>query len=661
MRISPSCAVWTASALGWVSLSECAYKAPTSGVIVAPFVCRVTLQAMDYDISNIFASSKTGDEPPSYFMTCNLVDNDGSVGDHLYTLNGLSDHLANYHERIRGNEPLFVSISEATTTSTSIQVDDLNAVQVVESPLNYTHVGVNSVGNKTALVVRVSVGDSMPNQTVDELYEYIFSSGLSLSNQMNACSFGALSIRPTEYGVMDIQLASEFYLQDSLSVLNEATVQVLSRVQEKVASIEDLADFLVFVLPPGANRAWKSWATFKGKMLVFNDAWGSKISALSHAVGHSFGLDHANKDGIECADSTGYMGLSLNRINFPARCFNAYNMWLLGWVRGRSLDVDPSSPGLYKVISIADYANAAPGDEFVVLRIGNLFMLYNGAKGFNANTGEHQNKLVLVNAYQWETNLLGGLDLNQPFFRQQINDTSSLVVQICSEHSGNDTSAAAFVVSVGYDLSLCYNDTGKGSPQLSNSPSPSPQMLQTLAPSIMYAATSLPSPYFDKPSSSPFWNVSIDKGPVDGDASSTQSSAQPAHASKQVWIATAVLAFMLLILVLFLGVQLIRGKALARYRKIGSLLSIDGSSRKYDCAESSFTSASTRVFSNVSLERSFRTAKQRRPPESVQFSNEEMTSTTLPVRYGDPCDEPPLKRVRRDWFLEEGLWGASEI
>jgi hypothetical protein len=199
-----------------------------------------------------------------------------------------------------------------------------------------------------------------------------------------------------------------------------------------------------------------------------------------HEIGHNLGLFHANENGSEYSDVTGVMGSAPDVTAYPQRCFNAQNFWHLGWYEDRSIEVDPETPTLLKIAAFVDYNKTIP-NEYVGVRVRDLYIQYNRATGFNIDTGEKQNMLTVVREESRGTDLIVSLDRRTSISRIPLDD-GLLVIEVCNIASGTSNAPDSMLVSIGFGASLCppeANDCpGFGvfncAPQFFQPPTPSP-------------------------------------------------------------------------------------------------------------------------------------------------------------------------------------------
>ena len=108
-------------------------------------------------------------------------------------------------------------------------------------------------------------------------------------------------------------------------------------------------------------------------------------------LGHNLNLGHASQAGDEYGDETGQMGGGVG----PARCYNGYNMQVLGWFPGQTKVITTLNPGAIERNSLKSLADVGTGG-FVNIKIGPLYLIYNRAKGLNAGTREFQDQILEI-------------------------------------------------------------------------------------------------------------------------------------------------------------------------------------------------------------------------------------------------------------------------
>ena len=174
---------------------------------------------------------------------------------------------------------------------------------------------------------------------------------------------------------------------------------------------------------------------------------------------HNFNLLHSHEGG-EYLDYTGYMGGAVigyhDQIGFPAMCYNAPNLWQLGWYSDRTVAVNLFRPTLVKLAAFPDYAKTTAGDSYVVVRTGNVYMHYNRAKGINANTYEYQDALTIYQDISSGSYLFAALSWTGTRAYARTFSAGTWRAEICDSVAGNGVSTPDYlVVSVGFGNSLC--------------------------------------------------------------------------------------------------------------------------------------------------------------------------------------------------------------
>ena len=180
---------------------------------------------------------------------------------------------------------------------------------------------------------------------------------------------------------------------------------------------------------------------------------------------------------------------SSNVLNGPARCFNARKNWILGWYQEKSRSVGSNWSG--RLFAFVDY-NLASVDrgEYVLLRVEDVYLQYNRAKGFNVGTQEHKDEVVLIqeedlNVRPVHSVLLAGLGENQSFSRNGVTfEVCSLVFDVGGDY-------ADLRIYPSGSASTCSRPPG--TPPRTNRPTPLPTQLPTPRPTPK--PTMRPTPY----------------------------------------------------------------------------------------------------------------------------------------------------------------------
>jgi hypothetical protein len=370
---------------------------------------------------------------------------------------------------------------------------------------------VEAEGEVSLLVVRVLGLDKSPSMDKDALFNSIFVTEASPRQQFYKCSAGKLNIMPTVKKVLQVRINMNINGANGADVVHAADIESLKQLPG-VSNTRDYADLTMFVVPQGTKRngdpGWTAYAFIGGKISVMNDDRVKYPGVQMHELGHNFGLNHA--DGIDdpFGDLTSHMSRFLIDENFPHKCFNAQNHWLLGWFSDRSITVNPDVPVKIKILGFVDYTKTIQGAEFVVAKIGaNLYLQFNRAKLHNRETEEAADKLVIILDRGDEgTTLVVDLDDGNSLYTVPDFEGSGrqLNVEVCRVVIGaTDDNIDWMEVSIGYGVSLC-----RGQLTAFSAPTPSPTIAPTTRPTSEPASsrptTTLHQPTLENDSSQQF-------------------------------------------------------------------------------------------------------------------------------------------------------------
>lgn len=199
-------------------------------------------------------------------------------------------------------------------------------------------------------------------------------------------------------------------------------------------------------------------------------------------------------------DETTIMGFSSSSKTGPSKCFNGQNIWHFGWFKNRSTMVDPFQG--HQILELSPFVDfdKTNGYQVVLITIFDMHIVYNRAKGFNAETSEHQNKVTIVKEEnEINSALLAVLDMDQPTFTIQniLGSEQSLYIQLCDSVVGQ-WEADYYTISIGLDYTMCADKVTTASP--TEQPTHFPTLSPTNSPT-----TPMPTylPTTRKPSSSP--------------------------------------------------------------------------------------------------------------------------------------------------------------
>lgn len=331
--------------------------------------------------------------------------------------------------------------------------DDANVV-VSQIPSNRQLV-TTTFGVKTVLTLRVSSLDATNSLDAATISSRLYTgNGATISSIYHDCSWNSLNLIPaTGYGITN-GVAEIFINQNTVGETSLLSIEnAVTAVAQKQVPNFDSIDHVMYCMPAGTAGDWIAYGYSGWSRTVFNNEWCGYVSSAVHEIGHNLGLSHSAKGNVEYGDKQGMMGFSYRRINAPAMCFNAHKHWFLGWYQSRSISVNLSSGSwLGRVVAFTDYDQAGTGD-YVVVKVGNLYIQYNKAEKFNYQTVDKKNQLTIVTADNDSaiSHVLGGIDLTNSTYRQSdfIGNTA-INIKICSASEENEKSV--FLVSIFLDF-----------------------------------------------------------------------------------------------------------------------------------------------------------------------------------------------------------------
>jgi hypothetical protein len=248
-------------------------------------LCKVVLNHMMY------APNEDGNTAHDDFYACHPVKSSGAVSGQMFLLD-LPDHISIAdRERVHDGEDVFVSIPGGTLSLADVRVPNATAVKVVDFPQQAGRRKLRTwpakQGELTLLPIRIITRDSEPDFSADRLHELLFEDEVSLNKQMRQCSFGKFGVLPTKYGVLEVRVDVEAAGNPYNVVTNAADITSLGLVTEAVENIRDVADLIMFIVPPGTNGGWAAFGNVNGVGTVFNNRWAGfpagKLMLLSSA------------------------------------------------------------------------------------------------------------------------------------------------------------------------------------------------------------------------------------------------------------------------------------------------------------------------------------------------------------------------------------------
>lgn len=164
----------------------------------------------------------------------------------------------------------------------------------------------------------------------------------------------------------------------------------------------------------------------------------------------------------------------------PKMCFNGAKSWYIGWYNDRHIEITPSNSWAGRLAAVDDYTSTVGGTHYIIAKAGDLFVMYNRAKGVNSEVQGYADLVTVVEqtsrtAQSW---VVASLDAGQ----QQV--IGSVVVEVCGFVSDSTVDYAHVVVRYdGGPTVSCSNTLPPiGSPSPTPVPTPFPTQQPTPSP-----------------------------------------------------------------------------------------------------------------------------------------------------------------------------------
>lgn len=186
------------------------------------------------------------------------------------------------------------------------------------------------------------------------------------------------------------------------------------------------------------------------------------------------------------AQQSSVLFLFLTHHNHDIKCcrylgFNAQNHYVLGWFEDRTYEFGiASSSKLLNVAAFIDYSVMLEEDEnndreeYIIVRIGDVYLQYNFAEDYNRDTSEMNDKLTIVQVREYGTELLAGLGVgdsvttevtfqdNEGLENQDSAEKLAVMIHVCGVYNSSRSQATnsdVMIVSVKlYDNESDEND-----------------------------------------------------------------------------------------------------------------------------------------------------------------------------------------------------------
>mmetsp|Transcript_25370 Transcript_25370/g.42166 ORF Transcript_25370/g.42166 Transcript_25370/m.42166 type:complete len:865 (-) Transcript_25370:92-2686(-) len=290
----------------------------------------------------------------------------------------------------------------STTPDSVISIEDLG----VKEGRDRRRLG-KKVGDRSIAIFRVTGSDASPSYSASDISNAFFGTSgdpNNLKSRYAACSMDQLIFNPGTgngftNGVAELTVSAKTQGVNVHDLLNKVTDAVIARFG---SSLKNSYDHIVYALPrgttfgDGGSDSWLAFAYMNSYLSAYNDNNIMYISNQVHETGHNLGLMHSSHGGVTYGDQSGTMGYGYGKMDFPKMCFNAAKSWQLGWYADKAKEVFPED-GYFTAFldAFVDYNSVSSG-EYVLLKAGNMFIIYNRGKGINSETQEFADTVTVT-------------------------------------------------------------------------------------------------------------------------------------------------------------------------------------------------------------------------------------------------------------------------
>jgi hypothetical protein len=351
---------------------------------------------------------------------------------------------------------------------------------------------VSEEARNKIIIVRITTADRDVVYSADELANFVFGETDSLQAQYHACSQGKVDYQPYDPARPVFEVTVEGGVDDYTfdGIFREANPLVKAMVGG--APLGDLVEHVMYVVPTGLGSDLEgqgadgtddfeavSVASLNHFKQMYIDRYFSQIGALLHQTAHNKGLGHAWQGDDEYGDTTGAMGKGEPGVEKV--CFNGLHANHLEWMTDKTVFVDGMVQATrIELISYVDY-DVGIDEQAVILVVHPFYLTYNVKKGFNSETLEFEDEVLIVrrefrSADSIATNLVAHLHPDKTsLFTEEAFFTSgeSLNIEVCEVKLAAPSRPASIIVAVGTEANPCTL-APSAMPSVSTAPTPAP-------------------------------------------------------------------------------------------------------------------------------------------------------------------------------------------
>jgi hypothetical protein len=189
------------------------------------------------------------------------------------------------------------------------------------------------------------------------------------------------------------------------------------------------------------------------------------------------------------------MGVSYAEVFGYRMCFNAHKFFLLDWFPERTVSVDPSLSGpwrgnLVAFVDVGKIENLKLNSKnVVVIKVGDLYIVYNRAKDYNDEVQEARDKVSIVQADgpNSDSFRLAALDTNSPIYTRTVplaKGVKRVVIELCRAKERPHIDLYSMSIHLEGQVSAC---------DISAAPSRAPQLASEATSSLVKGNLPIPS------------------------------------------------------------------------------------------------------------------------------------------------------------------------
>jgi Gametolysin peptidase M11 len=349
--------------------------------------------------------------------------------------------LHNHGRKLRLQEDAQFTILKQDPTTTNHGKDDGDGsgrILQTYPRMPYTH----AKGDRILTVVTVSTSDASTHFSADDLKQAYFNNGNCLQSQWQQCSSHQFNWVAGEF--INVEIPGRIGSYQTGGDAREEAIRQMQSDGLYQRDVQELGDNLIFVIPEGVVEGFVANAAIDFFIATFNDKWAYDLRAVSHEVGHNFGLGHAGYRDDQYGDFSGYMASTSGpeKADGPLMCFNAFNHYDLEWFPTMSIKGSSKKVRLTSFVNY-DSSKQQQGDTVILEVNDEMYIQYNEAAKHNKGTGAMANKVVVVTTRGADTERRAGLDVGGKY------SSGSMTVEVCAKENG------AMIVGVGTAQNLC--------------------------------------------------------------------------------------------------------------------------------------------------------------------------------------------------------------